>query len=135
MLIVLSGCPKAIPENPPPSPPAQSAEQLLEKEVSALAVEALALLKEQDELLWKHWTQGGPLELEKPALSHTVLFEDAALTRVREARGKKIGNPIGMQRLEAWLVSERLVRSVCSLSPSPSRWLTCSSRSSMACAR
>ena len=101
LLIVLSGCPKAVPESLPAPAPVATQEQLLAKEVAALEAEALALVKEQDELLWEHWTQGTPLDLEKPALSHAVLFEDATLLKVRRARNT---------RLEAWLVGERLAR-------------------------
>src|SRR6186713_2618317 len=90
MLIVLSGCPKTVPPDTRPVLPPPTADQLLAKEVSALGIEALALVKEQDELLWAHWTQGTPLDLEKPALAHAALFEDATLARVRSARSKGV---------------------------------------------
>lgn len=107
--LVLAGCPKAVPP-PEPAPPPLGAQQQLAKEVDAIAVEALALTKEQDELLWAHWTRGSPLELDKPALAHAILYEPATLDRVRLARKEGVGNAVGVKRLEKWLVGERLAR-------------------------
>jgi hypothetical protein len=113
-LLVLSGCPKNVPR--PASEPGQSAappssiDPALDKEVTALAAEALALVKERDDALWTHWTLGVPLELEKPAQKHAGLFEDEALVKVRLARSKGVGHPIGLKRFESWLLGERLAR-------------------------
>lgn len=111
LLLVLAGCPKTVPQDaPPPLPPPPTPEQQLAKEVDALWIEATALVKEQSELLWAHWTQGAPLDLEKPALSHTVLFDDVTLKTVRLARSTGVGDAAKVKRLEAWLIGEKLAR-------------------------
>jgi len=107
--LILTGCPKVVPPAELPPVPL-NAQQQLAKEVDAIAVEALALTREQDELLWAHWTQGAALELDKPALAHAVLYAPATLDRVRLAKKEGIGNAVGVKRLEKWLVGERLAR-------------------------
>lgn len=103
MLLVLSGCPKTVPPplEPPPVRKGPTAEEKRAKAVAAVEAEALALVKEEDELLWAHWTRGDPLELEKPASKHAALFEDRTLALVREG---------GNKPLLDWLLGERLAR-------------------------
>lgn len=101
MLMLLTGCPKAVVQDVAAPAPALTAEQERADGLAALESEALALVKKQHELLWAHWTRGAPLDLEKPALEHAVLFENATLAKVRAAK---------LHRLEAWLVGERLAR-------------------------
>ncbi len=108
LLIALSGCPKAVPQNPPAQP--LTLDQQLAKEVDSWVAEALTLVQEQDELLWAHWTQGTPLELQKPALGHAVLFDDATLSKIRIARSKNIAAAVPLKKLETWLIGERLAR-------------------------
>ncbi len=109
LLIVLSGCPKSVPPSAGGSA-LSAADSQLTREVAALGIEALALVREQDEQLWAHWTQGARLDLDKPALSHSVLFDEPTLGKIRIARSKGLGDSVGLLRLESWLVGERLAR-------------------------
>ena len=113
LLLLISGCPKTVPSEPGTAAVAAAlppAELQLQQEVTALGKEATALVKERDEALWAHWTLGAVLELDKPALKHAVLFEDATLAKVRLARAKQLGNAVGLRRLDAWIVGERAAR-------------------------
>lgn len=102
LLLLLMGCPKAVPPpEPPKPPPGPTPEQARAQQVDALQAEALALVKEEGELLWAHWTRGAPLELEQAKAAHAALFEDAALAKVRAAK---------REPLERWLLGERLAR-------------------------
>ena len=125
LLLALSACPKEVPPSSialeatakaPAAPPAPGVlvplteNERLERRIASLASEALALEKAQDEALWAHWTAGVPLELERASVKHAVLFDEATPVDVEAARSRKIGDPLGVRRLQEWIAGARLAR-------------------------
>src|SRR5438046_1386172 len=106
------GCPKAAVQKPAPpvaaAAPALTEAQLLAPKIAAISAEAKALMRAQDEAVWKHWTEGAPLELERTYSGHEALFTPARLKDIRRARElaadprekRALGN------LEIWLAGE-----------------------------
>ena len=63
-LLLLVGCstaPGPVVQRPPS--PAEAARAALAQEVKSLSDKAEALLRAQDELVWKSWTEGTPGDL------------------------------------------------------------------------
>src|SRR5215831_6020097 len=73
---LLTACPKAPPDHPGTDRPN---DETLWSEVEKLAGQAESLLARQEELIWKHWTEGTPADLsqtydgEKPLFSVTSI--------------------------------------------------------------
>lgn len=83
-LIALAGCP---PPQPVPPPPRQATEQeTLTPLVAELSHQAEGLLHQQDELIWKHWTEGAPIDIAHSYLGHEELFSAAAIRRIDRLR-------------------------------------------------
>lgn len=78
-LALTAGCPKPPPEPPKPlevkgPSPEEFEREALKPKVAALSLEAEALVRDQDELVWKTWTTGQKVDIEQTYAGHEKLF-------------------------------------------------------------
>lgn len=111
-LALFAGCPKAVPTVIERGPTDAGVDPRV-VQVDAIEAEIGAVLRAQDEALWRHWTTGAPLELTKTAEGHDALFTKQTLATLRGARE---GLPADVARraahLEHWLAGELLSRAL-----------------------
>src|SRR5688572_2926721 len=70
-------------------------------QVSDLAEDAEALLREQDERVWQSWTRGAPLDLSRTYEGKDALFAATSVQTVQEHRSDVIArSPVPAQALE-----------------------------------
>jgi hypothetical protein len=107
---LLAGCPH--PKPPPPPPPSE--ESLLRPVVAALSSEAQSVLKAQDENIWRHWTEGAPLEIPKTYEGHDALFTPESIKKIDRLRTleKDPRERRALHQLEIHFVGEFLARAV-----------------------
>jgi hypothetical protein len=85
-LLALAACPHPAPPVAGPAPPGPPEADVLRPQVKGLAAEAEALLRQQDEAVWAHWTQGAPLNIVKMYEAHPALFTPEALQKIARLR-------------------------------------------------
>lgn len=109
---LFAGCPKAVPTHVELGPVDAGVDPRVAK-VDAIEAEVGAVLRAQDEALWRHWTTGAPLELAKATDGHAALLSKSTLATLRSARE---GLPADVSRraahLEHWLAGELLSRAL-----------------------
>ena len=93
-LLLLAACSTAPGRGvPAPAPsPAEVARAALALEVRAVSAKAEALLRAQDELVWKSWTEGTPADLAKTYAGSDAWLTPAAISsveRLREMRASR----------------------------------------------
>ncbi len=76
--------------------------------------EIRTLLRAQDEEVWKHWVEGGPLELNKSYLGHEALFTPASIEEVERLRRTAVeaSEVRALTHLKMYLVGEYLSRAL-----------------------
>ncbi|MBX5483027.1 MAG: chromosome segregation protein SMC [Myxococcaceae bacterium] len=109
-LAALTACPKA-PPAPPPRP--LTPEERLHKDVADLEARTRALLREQDEALWRSWTEGAPLDFGKTADTAKALYTPEAIKRIAALRATTTDplDALALDELRLHFVSEYLARS------------------------
>ncbi|MEW6433618.1 MAG: hypothetical protein AB1730_19090, partial [Myxococcota bacterium] len=112
LVVLLAGCPKAVPEYIDRGPVDAGVDPRVAT-VDAIEAEVAAVLRAQDEALWRHWTTGAPLDLTRAREGHDALYSRETLRTLRAARA---GAPDGVSRraahLEHWLAGELLSRAL-----------------------
>jgi len=118
VLLLSVGC--STPPRPvaPPPTPAEAARAALAAEVAALSSKAEALLRTQDELVWKSWTEGTPADLAKTYAGSDTWLTPAAIASVDRLRGMTSGaaDRLALSHLYAYLVTEWLAQKTAALS-------------------
>lgn len=114
-LLAFSGCPKQ-----PPSPPkVQSPREIeaLTPEVRRISEAVEALLQTQDELVWKNWTEGAPLDIDQTYRGNEWLFTPEAIHKVERLRqlSKDPREIRALSALHSYLVGEHLAASLASI--------------------
>ena len=117
-LLLLAGCSTPPPPLPPAPSPAEAAHAALVAEVTALSAKAEALLRAQDELVWKSWTEGTPADLAKTYAGSEAWLTPAAIAAVQRLREATSGREeqLALTHLHAYLVTEWLAQKTASLS-------------------
>lgn len=112
------GCPSATTTKPAPDPAQDPATAIaaerkaLEEKLSALSNEAETLLRDQDELIWKSWTEGAKADISSTYEGHEQLFTVTnirAIQRYRELAGDG-DHQRWLSNLETHFVGEHLAR-------------------------
>src|SRR5512133_3789821 len=83
-LALAAGCPR--PQPPPPLPESPAEAEVLLPEVRGLARDAEALLRDQDERIWKAWTEGSEAELARSYQGRDALFSVANIRKIDRLR-------------------------------------------------
>ncbi len=107
----------------PPPTPAQAARAALAAEVAALAAKTEALLRTQDELVWKSWTEGTPADLAKTYAGSDAWLTPTAIASVERLRGmtSEATERLALSHLHAYLVTEWLAQKTAPLSEEAAR--------------
>ncbi len=117
-LLLFVGC--STPPRPAAPPPtaAEAARAGLAAEVAALSSKAEALLRTQDELVWKSWTEGTPADLAKTYAGSDAWLTPAAIAQVQRLREMTTGptEQLALSHLHAYLVTEWLAQKTAPLS-------------------
>ena len=103
-------CPKPQQAVEPAKPKGPTPQETARAEVRAVGEELAAVLTEQDERLWEHFTTGAPLDLKGVWSGHDGLLSDKAREVVRRARELAADDPQRLAAIDAALVGERLAR-------------------------
>ncbi len=114
-LVLLGACPKLAPPAAPPTAPELAT---LRPEVERLSKAAQALLRAQDEQVWKGWTEGAPIEIEKTYQGQQALFTPQSIQAIRRLR-ELTAEPAarrGLTHLEAHFVGEYLAQQLTEVS-------------------
>lgn len=109
--LALIGCPKAPPQHSAPLPDL-SPEAQLRVEVAALQDRARSLVKTQDEILWKSWTEGTPLDFGKTADDGKTLYTRDGIDKIARLRAAT-GDPLdarALDQLKLHFTGEHLAR-------------------------
>jgi hypothetical protein len=85
-LLALAACPHPLPPSAPPSPAGPPEQEVLRPQVKGLSAEAEGLLRQQDEAVWAHWTQGAPLNIVKMYDAHPALFTPESIQKIARLR-------------------------------------------------
>jgi len=115
-LLVLAACSTSSP--PPAASASEAARAALAAEVKALSAKAEALLRTQDELVWKSWTEGTPADLAKTYAGTEAWLTPAAIASVDRLR-RMTTDPAerrALTHLHAYLVTEWLAQNTVDLS-------------------
>ncbi len=90
----------------------------LTQEVTAVSAKAEALLRAQDELVWKSWTEGTPADLAKTYVGSEAWLTPAAISSVGRLRQltKDALEQRALTHLHAYLVTEWLAQGTAELS-------------------
>jgi hypothetical protein len=117
-LLLLAGCSTAPrPVVPAPSR-AEAARIVLTEQVTAVSDKAEALLRAQDELVWKSWTEGTPADLAKTYAGIEAWLTPATITsvdRLRQSTADALERR-ALTHLHAYLVTEWLAQKTAELS-------------------
>jgi hypothetical protein len=109
-IALFTACPKA----PPPIvvPPQVAEANTLAPKVHALEEEARALLREQDERVWKQWTQGVPANLAQTYQGKEQLFSPESIAQIHRLRQLSTDSmdERALAHLETYFVGEYLAR-------------------------
>src|SRR5688572_976840 len=102
-LVFLAACPKAPPDVRAPPDPADPLEELLRR--------TQALIRAQDESLWRSWTEGEPLSLQPAGTDAGALYSRESLQLIDRAH-EAATDPLdrrALEQLRIHFVSEILV--------------------------
>jgi hypothetical protein len=108
-ILAFAGCPKAL--------TATSASVRVEAaggDVEGLIQRTRALLRKQDEAVWRAWTEGTPVDLRGTADEAAALYTPEALARIDEQL-RRTGDPLdrrALEQLRVHFVGELLARAV-----------------------
>src|SRR5262249_53117211 len=88
LALLLAACAgQPVTPTPEASVPSRNAErEALEPSVAELSAKAEALLRSQDELVWKHWTEGIPADLAKTYVGTEAWLTPESVARVSRLR-------------------------------------------------
>ncbi|HZX43389.1 MAG TPA: chromosome segregation protein SMC, partial [Myxococcaceae bacterium] len=120
LALVLAACASQpiTPASPDGAPPPSSEREVLAPAVADLSAKAETLLRTQDELVWKHWTEGVPADLAKTYLgTESWLTPDsvAKVARLRalttDARERR-----ALDHLHAYLAGEWMAQEIAAVS-------------------
>jgi len=108
---------------PPPAPavgaaPASPERDALRSAVADLSRKAEALLRAQDELVWKHWIEGGPADLARTYVgTESWLTPEAVaqVARLRDLTGDGLERR-GLEHLHAYLAGEWMAQQLADVS-------------------
>ena len=119
-LLFLAACstgPQPLDVTAAPSP-AEAARTALAQEVAGVSAKAEALLKAQDELVWKSWTEGTPADLAKTYAGTDVWLTPAAMASADKLRHLTADaqERLAATHLHAYLVTEWLAQDTAGLS-------------------
>jgi hypothetical protein len=98
--------------------PAEAAHTALTQEVGAVSAKAEALLKTQDELVWKSWTEGASEDLAKTYTGTEAWLTPASIASVDKLRlgTQDAQERLALTHLHAYLVTEWLAQNTAGLS-------------------
>jgi hypothetical protein len=123
-VLLLAGCSTA-PQTPSTAAPtaAEAARRQLAQEVTAVSAKAEALLKAQDELVWKSWTEGAPADLAKTYAGAEVWLNPTSIATVEKLRQMTVEGQelLALTHLHAYLVTEWLAQNTAPLSEEASK--------------
>jgi hypothetical protein len=117
-LLLLAGCSSAPRPVAPAASPAEAARIALTQEVTTVSGQAEALLRAQDELVWKSWTEGTPADLAKTYAGTEAWLTPgsiASVDRLRQATADALERR-ALTHLHAYLVTEWLAQRTAELS-------------------
>ncbi len=108
----------ACPRLPPSTSVDEPHPEALRSEVSALSASAQKLLKAQDELVWKGWTQGGAIDIERTYEGQQSLFTPTSLATIRRllAISRDETQRRALMHLEAHFAGEYLTQQLTEVS-------------------
>jgi hypothetical protein len=117
VLLLAAACSTPAPKSAAPTA-TELARAALQPEVRALSAKAEALLRAQDELVWKSWTEGAPADLAKTYAGTEAWLTPAAIASVERLRGltTDAGERRALAHLHAYLVTEWLAQNTVELS-------------------
>jgi len=118
LLALSTACSTPAPPAAPPPSGAEAARAALTAEVTALSSKAEALLRAQDELVWKSWTEGAPADLAGTYAGTEAWLTPAAIgsvARLRLAAAAPLDRR-ALAHLHAYLVTEWLAQNTAELS-------------------
>jgi hypothetical protein len=103
--------------------PAEVARAALAQEVASVSAKAEALLKAQDELVWKSWTVGTPGDLAKTYAGTDVWLTPSAMASTDKLRQATADaqERLALSHLHAYLVTEWLAQNTAGLSEEASK--------------
>ncbi len=118
--LLLASCstgPQPLETTAAPSP-AEIARAALAQEVEAVSAKAEVLLKTQDELVWKSWTEGTPGDLAKTYAGTDAWLTPGAMASTDKLRQATVDaqKKLSLTHLHAYLVTEWLAQSTAGLS-------------------
>ena len=93
LALLLAACAsQPVPPDPVASFPSRTPErEALGPAVAELAAKAEALLRSQDELVWKYWTEGVPADLAKTYVGAEAWLTPESVARVARQRERRSG--------------------------------------------
>ena len=117
VLLLAAACSTPEPKSAAPSA-VEPARAALKSEVKALSAKAEALLRAQDELVWKSWTEGTPADLAKTYAGTEAWLTPAAIASVEKLHGMTTDatERRALAHLHAYLVTEWLAQNTVELS-------------------
>ena len=120
LALVLAACAGAPPSPPPEAKlPARNPEiEALGPAVADLSAKAEALLRTQDELVWKHWTEGVPADLAKTYVGTERWLTPESIATVARMRDM-MTDPTerrGLEHLHAYLAGEWMAQQLADVS-------------------
>jgi hypothetical protein len=123
-VLLLAGCSSGPQTRSATAPtPAEAARSQLGQEVTAISAKAEALLKAQDELVWKNWTEGAPADLAKTYAGTEAWLTPASIASVEKLRQMTADakEQLALTHLHAYLVTEWLSQNTAALSEEASK--------------
>jgi hypothetical protein len=120
VLLLLAGCPKepTTPIATPAGKPEPMERSALTAAVTPLSEKAEALLRAQDELVWKYWIDGTPADLAKTYLGTEQWLTPEAIARVGRLRdlAEDSREKRALQHLHAYLAGEWMAQQLSDVS-------------------
>jgi hypothetical protein len=118
--LLLAACAsQPVPSDPVASFPSRNPErEALGPAVAELAVKAEALLRSQDELVWKHWTEGVPADLAKTYVGTEAWLTPESVARVAQLREltSEARERRALEHLHAYLAGEWMAQQLADVS-------------------
>ncbi len=119
LALVLAACAgQPVAPTTPAAPPTGSERDALAPAVADLSSKAEALLRTQDELVWKHWTEGVPADLAKTYLGTEGWLTPEAVAKVARLRALTTDGRErrGLDHLHAYLAGEWMAQQLADVS-------------------
>jgi hypothetical protein len=123
-LLLLASCSTApLPKPAPPPTAAEAARAALAQEVADISSKVEALLRVQDELVWKSWTEGTPADLARSYAGSESWLTPGSIALVERLRQMTPGakETLALSHLHAYLVTEWLAQKTAELSEEASK--------------